>query len=111
MVRLASGSGVSVSVLLSGVGSVGLLTVAVLTTSVVKEAAACTISVNTWAPSVGASVVRVAVIVPFAPAPVLSVRVQPAGTVSVFFNDTATTEIYTLSLHDALPILFDSVIV
>src|SRR2546430_9867905 len=24
-----------------------------------------------------------------------------------FFNDTATTEIYTLSLHDALPILFD----
>src|SRR4029077_7052933 len=24
--------------------------------------------------------------------------------VSVFFNDTATTEIYTLSLHDALPI-------
>src|SRR5258708_14382689 len=33
------------------------------------------------------------------------------GTVSVvlslhfFFNDTATTEIYTLSLHDALPIL------
>src|SRR3712207_9174691 len=25
-----------------------------------------------------------------------------------FFNDTATTEIYTLSLHDALPILPDS---
>src|SRR5205807_10021214 len=24
-----------------------------------------------------------------------------------FFNDTATTEIYTLSLHDALPILKD----
>src|SRR3712207_9544975 len=24
-----------------------------------------------------------------------------------FFNDTATTEIYTLSLHDALPIFFD----
>src|SRR3712207_8729559 len=24
--------------------------------------------------------------------------------VTVFFNDTATTEIYTLSLHDALPI-------
>src|SRR2546429_9925945 len=24
-----------------------------------------------------------------------------------FFNDTATTEIYTLSLHDALPILDD----
>src|SRR2546429_5693005 len=26
-----------------------------------------------------------------------------------FFNDTATTEIYTLSLHDALPILTSSV--
>src|SRR3712207_8662012 len=25
-----------------------------------------------------------------------------------FFNDTATTEIYTLSLHDALPILHDT---
>ena len=27
------------------------------------------------------------------------------GCVFFFFNDTATTEIYTLSLHDALPIL------
>src|SRR5258708_10534167 len=26
-----------------------------------------------------------------------------------FFNDTATTEIYTLSLHDALPISFSQV--
>src|SRR2546427_12419525 len=26
-----------------------------------------------------------------------------------FFNDTATTEIYTLSLHDALPIYFFAV--
>src|SRR2546430_13198119 len=26
-----------------------------------------------------------------------------------FFNDTATTEIYTLSLHDALPILLTSI--
>src|SRR5947209_14687490 len=26
------------------------------------------------------------------------------GPASSFFNDTATTEIYTLSLHDALPI-------
>src|SRR3712207_9592958 len=26
-----------------------------------------------------------------------------------FFNDTATTEIYTLSLHDALPISFHAV--
>src|SRR5260221_6440303 len=25
-----------------------------------------------------------------------------------FFNDTATTEIYTLSLHDALPICFET---
>src|SRR2546429_4362196 len=27
-----------------------------------------------------------------------------------FFNDTATTEIYTLSLHDALPIFFRATI-
>src|SRR5436853_1831637 len=27
---------------------------------------------------------------------------------SFFFNDTTTTEIYTLSLHDALPILVDA---
>src|SRR3712207_7997268 len=27
--------------------------------------------------------------------------------VCFFFNDTATTEIYTLSLHDALPIFMD----
>src|SRR5256885_1095942 len=31
-------------------------------------------------------------------------RLRP-GYHSSFFNDTATTEIYTLSLHDALPIL------
>src|SRR3712207_6884976 len=32
-------------------------------------------------------------------------RLAEAGLISVFFfNDTATTEIYTLSLHDALPI-------
>src|SRR5260221_2346217 len=29
------------------------------------------------------------------------------GGFSFFFNDTATTEIYTLSLHDALPICAD----
>src|SRR2546430_12461869 len=28
----------------------------------------------------------------------------PSDTFLFFFNDTATTEIYTLSLHDALPI-------
>src|SRR2546430_11836246 len=28
--------------------------------------------------------------------------------ISFFFNDTATTEIYPLSLHDALPILTDA---
>src|SRR3989449_9952674 len=28
-----------------------------------------------------------------------------AASIFFFFNDTATTEIYTLSLHDALPIL------
>src|SRR2546430_6255338 len=30
--------------------------------------------------------------------------VQPSCSFVFFFNDTATTEIYTLSLHDALPI-------
>src|SRR3712207_9250165 len=29
---------------------------------------------------------------------------RPLSYVLFFFNDTATTEIYTLSLHDALPI-------
>src|SRR5258708_18234540 len=29
---------------------------------------------------------------------------QPMHSIFFFFNDTATTEIYTLSLHDALPI-------
>src|SRR6266576_3515530 len=29
---------------------------------------------------------------------------DPRGWILFFFNDTATTEIYTLSLHDALPI-------
>src|SRR5687767_15543856 len=29
---------------------------------------------------------------------------QPSFSITFFFNDTATTEIYTLSLHDALPI-------
>src|SRR5256885_6639257 len=29
---------------------------------------------------------------------------RPVGLCFFFFNDTATTEIYTLSLHDALPI-------
>src|SRR3989337_597612 len=40
--------------------------------------------------------------------PRLNMKVQswelPAGVYFFFFNDTATTEIYTLSLHDALPI-------
>ena len=31
-------------------------------------------------------------------------RVMRMVVVFFFFNDTATTEIYTLSLHDALPI-------
>src|SRR5260370_20652131 len=36
---------------------------------------------------------------------ILNLPLLATGTVSLFFfNDTATTEIYTLSLHDALPI-------
>src|ERR1043166_3907155 len=30
--------------------------------------------------------------------------IAPSGVFCFFFNDTATTEIYTLSLHDSLPI-------
>src|SRR6202022_4797900 len=37
-------------------------------------------------------------------APVLRPALGSAFVSSFFFNDTATTEIYTLSLHDALPI-------
>src|SRR5260370_32812014 len=33
-----------------------------------------------------------------------SMRRSPISSSFFFFNDTATTEIYTLSLHDALPI-------
>src|SRR5258706_566198 len=35
-------------------------------------------------------------------------RLWPSAAGFFFFNDTATTEIYTLSLHDALPILSPS---
>src|SRR2546430_17655477 len=35
---------------------------------------------------------------------VLSLSLSSLCTFFFFFNDTATTEIYTLSLHDALPI-------
>src|SRR2546426_4930193 len=34
----------------------------------------------------------------------LSLHLSPPAFFLFFFNDTATTEIYTLSLHDALPI-------
>src|SRR2546430_13667874 len=35
---------------------------------------------------------------------------QSSVPVFFFFNDTATTEIYTLSLHDALPISHDNAV-
>src|SRR3712207_7675687 len=35
----------------------------------------------------------------------MSINVNSCDLLFFFFNDTATTEIYTLSLHDALPIL------
>src|SRR5690554_2501492 len=37
-------------------------------------------------------------------APLATAQVGPDHTISFFFNDPATPEIYTLSLHDALPI-------
>src|SRR3712207_2158753 len=40
---------------------------------------------------------------PLEPVPRLSFKLDDVD-VGFFFNDTATTEIYTLSLHDALPI-------
>src|SRR5256885_15791386 len=36
-------------------------------------------------------------------------RCLPHSFLFFFFNDTATTEIYTLSLHDALPISFGDI--
>src|SRR5436190_20278926 len=36
--------------------------------------------------------------------PLLTILSAPLSFSFFFFNDTATTEIYTLSLHDALPI-------
>src|SRR5258708_18590359 len=41
----------------------------------------------------------------------VSIVTAPPLPVFFFFNDTATTEIYTLSLHDALPILPDEIVV
>src|SRR5260221_1882289 len=38
------------------------------------------------------------------PAPLCSTAICCCAILIFFFNDTATTEIYTLSLHDALPI-------
>src|SRR4051794_41930309 len=38
--------------------------------------------------------------------PCVTLVPMPSRISFFFFNDTATTEIYTLSLHDALPILF-----
>ena len=35
---------------------------------------------------------------------VSTIAVVYCASIFFFFNDTATTEIYTLSLHDALPI-------
>src|SRR5687768_9128663 len=37
-------------------------------------------------------------------AALFALRTQMSSHVTFFFNDTATTQIYTLSLHDALPI-------
>src|SRR5260370_27028153 len=41
----------------------------------------------------------------------LLIRVVIVVHVFFFFNDTATTEIYTLSLHDALPISLVTIVV
>src|SRR6266487_6998307 len=41
---------------------------------------------------------------PFSSVNLMSVSYSSSFRIFFFFNDTATTEIYTLSLHDALPI-------
>src|SRR2546430_11398524 len=41
---------------------------------------------------------------PYTSTSFVSASKPPSSSVFFFFNDTATTEIYTLSLHDALPI-------
>src|SRR2546427_667031 len=101
---------VAVTVVLSGTPvapGAGACAVTVGATSVVKlqraaehtaelqapATAACTLVLETKPAASGLLGVRVA-------------RVPAALTVTFFFNDTATTEIYTLSLHDALPISF-----
>src|SRR5256885_7590896 len=45
---------------------------------------------------------------PFNVLRLLTLRPQVWSSLFFFFNDTATTEIYTLSLHDALPIFADN---
>src|SRR2546429_8227065 len=42
-----------------------------------------------------------------APIEIKGIKLTIIFTFFFFFNDTATTEIYTLSLHDALPICLD----
>src|SRR4051812_45763167 len=86
MVRLAWGLavGVSVSVLLGATGSVGLDTVAVLLRLPVRRALVLKTSVKTCGPEFATRVPIFAVIVPLAPAAVVSVRDQPLGRL----NDT-----------------------
>src|SRR6266571_1290120 len=50
------------------------------------------------------NVILVLLTAPLAAASLAFVRSTESRPISFFFNDTATTEIYTLSLHDALPI-------
>ncbi len=40
----------------------------------------------------------------------INIRIDLFVYIFFFFNDTATTEIYTLSLHDALPIYGEEVV-
>src|ERR671929_36297 len=52
----------------------------------------------------GVAIIAPAVIADRESTPLKSRHVKRNRMASFFFNDTATTEIYTLSLHDALPI-------
>src|SRR5574340_703131 len=55
-------------------------------------------------PMLTADLERVVVRLCVPPSPMHAGSLRPLSIVFFFFNDTATTEIYTLSLHDALPI-------
>src|SRR2546430_219472 len=79
-------------------GGVLLVVPSGLTTSSMESTAAAS---SFWIVPVPIALAIVALVAPDR----VTVKVS-SGSNAFFFNDTATTEIYTLSLHDALPIFW-----